>query len=687
MSTPVPDPPAKVKHKPYVPETMEMKEFTLRAVLLGLVLTVVLGSANAYLGLRAGITIAATYPAAVIAMAVLRSWKGSLLEENIARTAGSIGESVAAGAIFTLPAFLLAKAWPSFGWREAYWKSTSLIMVGSILGVLFISLVRRGMVEDPDLPFPESLAASEIHKAGQRGAQAAKYLFWNIGIGGVVYLLGRFGLFAADQDISMGVGSLGHSQVRLGAASSPRVVAAGGTSVFAAPSVSPAYLGVGYIIGVRLASIQFAGSVIAWGLMVPLLIFLLGPQLKQYIPSDTPENWAALADAVWRYIVRPIAVGGMLVGAAYTLFNMRKSLTAGLGKAFSDLWQTADDQSKLARTERYMSSKTVFGLIALMFVLMCLLYIKISGLTLPAILAAVVMLLVGFFFATVSGNLVGFIGSSNNPISGLTLSTLLIAALLMVALGVSGTSGVATVLGVAAVVCVSSAVAGELLQDFKVGYILGGTPQKIQAAELIAVVVASLVMYWPLMLLHEGSIRAGGVGFGGPDLPAPQAGLMATLAAGIVGKDMAWPLVVVGILFGIAMIMMQVKSPMLVAVGMYLPFGTTFAIFVGGVFRSLGDWLAQRRGFNHAQKARVENAGVLVASGLIAGEAILGLVWAGLQFVPQWQAPNHPPQIFEHPSYLIGGMIFMAGLAGLMMFLPITAAGDPNEPAPPTAIM
>jgi putative OPT family oligopeptide transporter len=257
----------------------------------------------------------------------------------------------------------------------------------------------------------------------------------------------------------------------------------------------------------------------------------------------------------------------------------------------------------------------------------------------------------------------------------------------MVALGVSGTSGVAAVLGVAAVVCVSSAVAGELLQDFKVGYILGGTPQKIQAAELIAVVVASLVMYFPLMLLHEGNIRAGGVGFGGADLPAPQAGLMATLAMGIVGHDMPWPLVVVGILFGIAMIMMQVKSPMLVAVGMYLPFGTTFAIFVGGVIRSLGDWAADRRGFNSAQKARVENAGVLVASGLIAGEALLGLVWAGLQFVPQWGAPNHPPQIFSTPSYLIGGMIVLAGLTALMIFLPVTAAGDPNEPAPPTAMM
>src|SRR5271154_7140015 len=623
MSSPDPGTGPK-KHVPFVPETMEMKEFTLRAVLLGLLMTIVLGAANAYLGLRAGITIAATYPAAVIAMAAMRAWKGSLLEENIARTAGSIGESVAAGAIFTLPAFLLAKAWPSFRFADAYWKSTALIMVGSILGVLFISLVRRAMVEDPELPFPESLAASEIHKAGQRGAQAAKYLFWNIGIGGVVYILGKFGLFSADTDLHVGVGSLGHTQVRLGTVGSTHILPTGGTTVFAAPSVSPAYLGVGYIIGVKLASIQFAGSVLAWGLLVPLMMFFLGPELKAYIPVDTPDNWATMADAVWRYIVRPIAVGGMLVGAAYTLFKMRASLTAGIGKAFADLKQTADQQAKLARTERYMSSKTVFSLIAVMFVLMCVLYVRISGLLWPAILAAVVMILVGFFFATVSGNLVGFIGSSNNPISGLTLSTLLIAALLMVALGVSGNAGVAAVLGVAAVVCVSSAVAGELLQDFKVGYILGGTPRKIQIAELIAVVVASLVMYFPLALLNNS------FGFGSRDLAAPQAGLMATLAVGVVGGDMAWPLVVVGMFMGIGMIMMQVRSPMLVAVGMYLPFETTAAIFLGGVFRSLADWLAKRRGFNSAQMARVENAGVLTASGLIVGESLMGLVWAGI---------------------------------------------------------
>src|SRR4029077_14982965 len=183
-------------------------------------------------------------------------------------------------------------------------------------------------------------------------------------------------------------------------------------------------------------------------------------------------------------------------------------------------------------------------------------------------------------------------------------------------------------------------------------------------------------MYFPLMLLHEANIKAGGIGFGDRQLSAPQAGLMAKLAIGIVGGDMPWPLVVVGILFGIAMIMMQVRSPMLVAVGMYLPFETTFAIFVGGCFRSIGDWVAERRGFNAAQNARVENAGVLTASGLIAGEALLGLVWAGLQFVPKWKAPNHPPQIFSDPSYLIGGMIVLAGLAPLMIFLPISESGD-----------
>jgi putative OPT family oligopeptide transporter len=429
------------RFRPFVPQGTQMREFTLRAVLLGLVMTVILGAANAYLGLRAGITIAATYPAAVISMAVLRVWRGSILEENIARTAGSIGESVAAGAIFTIPAFLIAKAWPSFRPADAYWKSTALMMVGGILGVLFVSLVRRMMVEDPELPFPESVAASEIHKAGQRGAEAAKFLFYNIGIGGVIYLLGRFQLFASDMDIAFPIGALGRSRVRLGPAGTTNIISAGGGSAVAAPSVSPAYMGVGYIIGLRLAALQFSGGVIAWGLLVPLIIFLLGPDLQKFLPAGSGDNWTAVAASVWRFIVRPIAVGGMLVGAAYTLFKMRANLGSGISRALKELRQPPQPDT-LERTERYMSSKIVFSLIAVMFLLMLVLYFYLSGQVLVAIVAGVVMLVMGFFFATVSGNLVGMIGSSNNPISGLTLSTLLIAALLLVSMGVSGGAGV-----------------------------------------------------------------------------------------------------------------------------------------------------------------------------------------------------------------------------------------------------
>jgi putative OPT family oligopeptide transporter len=679
------------RHRPFVPESMKMREFTVRAVLLGLVMCVILGAANAYLGLRAGQTIAATYPAAVIGMAVLRVFKGSILEENIARTAGSIGESVAAGAVFTLPAFVLVKAWGSFDSAEAYWKSTALMLVGSVLGVLFVSLIRRVMVEDRELPFPESVAASEIHKAGQAGARAAKYLFYNIGFGAAVFLTGQFSFFAPDHDAFFHVGQLGRSTLRLGALGSRNLLPTGGTSTVAAPTVSTAFVGVGYIIGPELAALNFSGSVVAWGLLIPLLIFFLGPQLQTYLPaSPTDQNWLGLANSVWRFIVRPIAVGSMMVGTCYTLFRMRKNLGAGLAKAFSELRGGTPAMETVSRTERYMSSKTVFALIGVTFALMCVLYIYMTNMIVGAVAAALVMLIVGFFFATVSGYLVGVIGSSNNPISGLTLSTLVIAALLMVILGVSGTSGVVAVLAVAAVVCVSSAVAGELLQDFKVGYILGGTPRSIQIVELIAVVAASCVMYFPLLWLHLGNIHKGGIGFGDRELSAPQAGLMASLAQGIVGGDMAWPLVITGILMGIAMIMFKVRSPMLVAIGMYLPISITSAIFVGGVIRWITDVLRKRANCNAAQAARVENVGVLVASGLIAGEALAGLItgWFNYKYgkLPAAFDPERGFLAHQDPSYLVG-IVVMALIALVLIRIPLANAGDPNEPAPPAAIM
>jgi putative OPT family oligopeptide transporter len=667
---------------------MEMKEFTFRAVLIGLFLTALLGSANAYLGLKAGMTIAATYPAAVISMALLRLMKGSLLEENIARTVGSIGESVAAGAIFTIPAFVMAGLWPTLtpGLRTPeYWKSVALMMIGGTLGILFVTLLRRVMVEDPDLPFPESVAASEIHKAGQQGAKAAKILFANMGFGAFMYLLGAVNVFNPSNTFPVKIGNLGR-KLLLRTSTNPNVTTTitGGATLLTAPDISPAYLGVGYIIGPRLAALNFAGGVLAWGLLVPLLTFTIGPYIQASLPEGQTIAWPLLAQAIYFSIVRPIAVGGMLVGAAYTLFKMRKQLALGMGRAVTDLKKSAAAQAAANRTERDLPAKAVFAGIAVVFVAMILLYhyfirgagtLSASKILSGSLVAAGVMLIVGFFFAAVSGNLVGMIGSSNNPVSGLTLCTLVIAALLMVALGVSGTGGVAAVLGVAAVVCVSSAVAGEMLQDLKVGHILGGTPSKMQIGDLLGIIMASFVLFFPIAILAKAYT------FGSPALPAPQAGLMAMLSKGIVGGDMSWPLVIVGILLGLAMIMIEVKSVMLFAVGMYLPLGTTFAIFLGGMIRWLTDKLRDRRGLNDAQKARVENAGVLTASGLIAGEALCGLVIAGLV------GSGRNVSLFKWDSPFPLALGALAVLALVMVRVPLANAGRPEDPAPPTAIM
>jgi putative OPT family oligopeptide transporter len=668
-----------MKEGPFVPEKTELREFTVRALILGLIMTVILGAANAYLGLRAGMTIAATYPAAVIGMAVLRLMRGSILEENFARTVGSIGESVAAGAIFTIPAFLIVGAWTKFNTLDAYLKSSALMFVGGLLGILFVTFLRRVMVTDPELPFPESVAAAEIHKAGQKGSAGAKFLFQAMGVGALIYALGVLKLFAASRDFIIKVGTIGSSFVRLGTTKTSPTVGTGGTIAVAGPGIYPAYIGVGYIIGPRLASLNFAGGVLAWGLFAPLLVYFLGPQLVTsfYGPevSMAQVSWEAMVGHVWRFIIRPIAVGGMLVGAGYTLYRMRKNLMAGLKRSVSDVKKAAGKVEQVSRLEKDLDFRYVFSGLAFCFLLMVFVYRVFAGTYGAALVAALVMALAGFFFAAVSGNLVGTIGSSNNPISGLTLSTLIIAAILMVLIGATGMSGVAAVLGVAAVVCVSSAVAGEMLQDLKVGHILGGTPWKMQVGDVIGILVSSLVLFFPLMILH------GAFTFGSKDLPAPQAGLMAALAQGIVGGEMAWPLVIVGMFMGFALILVQVRSPMLVAVGMYLPLETTFAIFCGGVIRAIVDKMAAKKNFNEAQKARVENTGILLASGLIAGEALTGLVRAALTFF------NIPiPGIMATPSYFFG-LVFLIIVGIYLVAVPLRNAGKAEEPAPPSAVI
>lgn len=688
-------------HKPFISSDVELREFTVRALILGLLMCVVLGAANAYLGLRAGMTIAATYPAAVISMAVLRLFRDSnILEENFARTVGSIGESVAAGAIFTIPAFLVLKYWKfsSETMMQEYLLSAALMMLGGLLGIMFVALLRRVMVEDKGLPFPESVAAAEIHKAGQRGSEAALQLFRAMGVGAVAKLLDGLGVFRAENEFALKVGVPKESFVRLGLDESAQKITAGGMTHFAAPAVTPAYLGVGYIIGLELAALNFAGGLFAWGLFVPLLVFFLGPSLIDGYLATAGGNeeaaWTSIVGHLWRFIVRPIAVGGMLVGATYTLYRMRKNLMLGIKRGVADLKKSTTAVATVARYDQDLSMKVVvFGLGGI-FALVSVLYLYFAGTIGAALTAAIVMFITGFFFAAVSGNLVGLIGSSNNPLSGLTLATTIVAALTMVLVGAAGREGIMAALAVAAIGCVSAAVAGEMLQDLKVGHILGGTPWRMQVGDIIGVVVAAAVMFFPLYMMHNADVaqfgEAGGLGVG-KTYPAPQAGLMAALSQGIVGGEMAWPLVVAGIAMGIGLILVKVRSPMLFSVGMYLPLPTTFAIFCGGAVRGIVDKLRDKRGMNDAQKARVENAGVLTASGLIAGEALLGLFIAAVVGFRSEHTFWNLPQILGLDGWgAVAPWLAIPVAAVLVWYLiavPLRKAGAADEPAPPTAVM
>lgn len=658
------------KHVPFVSSETNMAEFTIRALVIGLVLAVVLGAANAYLGLKAGMTIAATYPAAVIGMAIIKLFKGTILEENFARTVGSIGESIAAGAIFTLPAFYIAGIWDPFFTPGNYVLSAAIMMAGGVLGIMFVAMLRRVMVEDVELPFPESVAAAEIHKAGRHGGTGSKFLFSAMGFGAAIQALGQFRLFATSADglISLSKGNI----------------------LFRSPDVSPAYMGVGYIIGPRLAALNFSGGVIAWGLLAPLITYFkfgsilpdaaIWTETFKTVPP-TVVDWTSTIVQVWKSYVRPIAIGGMLVGAAFTLWRMRKNLITGIARSVGDVKKAASGEHVVDRIEKDISFKWIISGILLTGVATFFIYNYFAQDILAALVATIVMIIAGFFFAAVSGYLVGIIGSSNNPISGLTLSTLVVAALLMVALGMKGIQGVAAVLGVAAVVCVAAAVAGEMLQDLKAGHILGGTPWKMQIGDLIGVAVSAAVMFIPLIILHEGDIKMGGTGFGGEHLPAPQASLMAILSKGIVAGDMEWILIFTGMLMGVGFIMMNVKSPMLVSVGMYLPLGTTFAIFVGGLIKGAVEMVNEKKKFNDAQNSRVENNGILIAAGLIAGEALIGLLFAALAF---FEIPIF--HIFETPSFYISLLVF-ALIAWLLIRIPVKNAGSPDEPAPPQVSM
>jgi putative OPT family oligopeptide transporter len=652
-----------------------MAELTVKAVGLGIVMAIVLGAANAYLGMKAGLTVAATFPAAVVAMAALRLpfMRGNILEENIARTTASVGEALVAGAIFTIPAFVISGAWETLH----YWEATAIMMAGGILGVLFVIVLRRTLVVEADLPFPESVAAAEIVKAGQHGQTGAKYVFGAMGVAGLWELFKNPNGILWVRDSISGFYSFGRSTIDI----LGRPVTYAGGLLAQTSSASPALMGVGFIVGLRVAAVLFAGAVLGWLLLVPLALFL-NPSLAGGLTPD--QSMTDLAFEIWSRQVRPLAVGTMIVAAFYTLWNLRKSLAAGIGKALGDIRAgKAATTAATIRTETDLDIKKVFGFIALMAIPVFFLYQYFAQNIAGSLLLTVVMIVLGFLFAAVAGYLVGLIGSSNNPISGLTLSALLISAILMVAIGLTDVHGVAAVLGVAGIVCCAAGIAGDMMQDLKVGHILGGTPWKMEVAEIFGVIAAAAVLALPLAALdrvyHIGS----------PELPAPQAGLMALMANGIVGGEMAWPLVIVGMFLALGLILIKSPSPMLIAVGMYLPFFSTAAIFVGGVFRWCFDALARRRGAGDAERMRGENMGTLVASGFIAGEALMAVILAfivlgadlggGEGFVASVMNGMRGMSM-TNPSFLLG-LVAYGFVAVMLIWLPLKKMREGGLPS------
>ncbi len=675
------------KFKPFVPAKTDMKELTFRAVFFGAIFSIVLGAANAYIGLKVGLTVAATFPAAVMAMAILKPMKGSILEENIFRTTAAVGEALVAGAIFTLPAFIMAGVWDEF----KYVQSTVLMLLGGILGVLFVIFLRRALIEDKSLGFPESVACAEIVKAGQGGKSGAGMVFGAMGISALIEFLkngkalcimnetvGKFFPLFKGSKITFANPNTGNELVSTGGLT--------GGMFLRSPAASPAMLGVGYIIGPRLAAVVFSGGIFAWLFLVPLLNYVFGFELTSLLnqAATAPEtaeglratlaefakDGASQSTLIWNSIVRPMAVGAMLIGAIYTLYSMRKSLLTGIARVVSDIKSakmgTKEKESRLDEDLPY--NLVVLGIVALVIPIAIVYYTfckSVGG----AIVAALVMTIAGFLFAAVAGFLVGTIGSSNNPISGLTLTTLILAAVMMVIIGVTGEAGIAAVLGVATVVCCSSGVAGDITQDLKVGHILGGTPKKMEIAVIIGVIAAALVMVFPLQALHKQST------IGSEALPAPQAGLMSMLSQGIVNGDMAWPLLLAGIGFTIALILIKSPSPMLIAVGMYLPLPATFAIFTGGIIKWWIDKIKAKRKLKDSQSEAAENKGILLASGFIAGEAIMGILIAFVVIAMNLEKDQNIFGLTGEP--LLGGwggLIVFALIAWLLIQLPLKDA-------------
>ena len=584
--------------KPYVSADKVLPEFTVSSILIGIILAIVFGAANAYLGLRVGMTVSASIPAAVIGMGVYKLIGGfsskkeeTILESNMVQTIGSAGESLAAGAIFTMPVLFLWAA-EKKAQMPSIVEIALIAMIGGLLGICFMVPLRKALIvkEHGTLPYPEGTACAEVLLAGQEGGANAAIVFIGMGISALVKFIVD-GLKVVSNVVMISIQKI-HTEV--------------------SAEVYPALISVGYICGFKIASYMFAGAILGWLVLIPA-IYLFGANTILYPATVTiAEVWKSSgASGIWSNYIRYIGAGAVAAGG---IISLVKSLPL-ICRTFVDALRGMMNKEAIGkeeRTNRDMNMGLVLGMLAVLIILIAVLPVIPIG-----VLGAIIIVIFGFFFAAVSSRMVGLVGSSNNPVSGMAIATLLITSLILKATGNSGASGMVAAIAIGSVICIVAAMAGDMSQDLKTGYILGATPVKQQYGELIGAVVSAITIGFVLYLLNSAW------GFGTPALAAPQATLMKMIVEGVMGGNLPWTLVFIGVFIAIMVELLSI--PVLpFAIGLYLPIELSACIMVGGILRLVLEKVYEGK----ANKDKVINNGVLCCSGMIAGEGLVGILLA-----------------------------------------------------------
>jgi putative OPT family oligopeptide transporter len=596
---------------PYIPPHKSVAEFTGKAIVLGVFLALLMAAANTYLGLYAGMTVSASIPAAVISMGILRGLlrRGTILENNIVQTIASAGQSVAAGIIFTVPALVITGVWAEF----RYWETTLIAVLGGVLGVLFMIPLRRALiVEEKELKFPEGLACAEVLQVGETGGSGVAYVVSGIGISMLFKFLAE--------------------GVKLLRGTVEGAFRAGKSALYFGADISPALLAVGYIIGFNVSLLIFLGGALAWLILIPL----------HYALNGFPADAGGVLDTMmgtWKSQIRYIGVGTMIVGGIWSIIGARHGIVKGIQGAVAGYKGSSAGTAERLRTEKDVPIGVITVLLAIVAVLIFALYVKLTGGFGIGLVAGVAMIIAAFFFVAVSSYIVGLIGSSNNPVSGMTISTLLFASVLLLLFGMTGTPGILAALGVAGVVCCAACTAGDISQDLKTGYQVGATPMWQQVGMMIGAIVPAFIIAPILTVLHASYGIGVQVKEGVSFLKAPQANLFASITKAMFGEgeSLPWNMVIAGIGVGLALIVidsiLKAKGSnfrmyvMPVAVGIYLPWSLSVPILLGG---ALAAGVNRYVGKQHEKET--EHRGVLFGSGLIAGESLMGIIIALLIF-------------------------------------------------------